>query len=316
MRTPLILGIVLFCPAFASAQLRFAQPSVNLGSLLGGPIYVQRFDFVNAGNESIEIADIRLGCGCLQPSISKRIYGPGERGTLVLQIRTMGQAAGDRSWRAHVLCRRGNAVDGSELTIVAKLRYDVTVEPSVVAMTVETKLTQTIRLINHRAEPLKVIAVRSSSPAVRIMPMRTEGSITTIAFEVDRSNLAMARNEETLDIYTDDPNHRHLQIPLTLTATAKGLSVRAVPGQVQLDATMADSQLIRLRGVNNQMVRVEKAMADHPALRCTFAAGPGNDATLKVVIDPAKVGDATNGVVRVFLSEPAGAIVTIPVSIK
>ncbi len=316
MRVLLVIGIGLFSPALASAQLRFEQPNSNLGVLVGGPIYQQRFDFVNEARTPIEIVDIRLGCGCLQPILAKRTFTPGERGTLMLNLRTLGQAAGERVWRAHVVSRNGGKLDESVLTVAGTLRFDVTVEPSIVAMTVETRLTQTIRLVNHRVEPLTVIAVRSSSPAVRIMPVRTDGAITTIAFEVDRASLPAARNEETLDIYTSDPNHRHLQIPLSLTATPKVALVRAVPAQVQLDTNVADSQIVRLRGTNDRTVRIEKASADHPALRCTWAAGPGDDATLKIVIDPSQRADAIHCVVRVNLSEPAGAIVTIPVSVN
>ncbi len=310
------LGLILAIAGPASGQVRFVQPRVNFGPLAGGPIYQHRFEFINEGKDPIDIVDIRVGCGCLQPQVAKTRFVPGERGVVTMQIRTLGQAAGERVWRAQIVTRRGAAAEESSLVIAAKLRFDVAVEPSIVAMTVETKLRQTIRVVNHRTEPLKVIAVRSSSPAVRILPLEVQKDVTTIAFEVDRANLQAKRNEETLDIYTDDPGHRHLQIPLTLIAAPKTPAVRAVPERVQLDAAKANSQLVRLRGTADRALRLDKAIPDHPALRCTWAAGPGNDATLRIALDPAKAGDATIASVRISFDEPAGTSLTIPVTLQ
>ena len=52
-------------------------------------------------------------------------------------------------------------------------------------------------------------------------------------------------------------------------------------------------------------------------MRCTWAAGPGNDATLKISVNAATLttpGSAAS--VRVHFAEPAGAIVMIPVELR
>src|ERR1051325_4197870 len=97
MRTLTTLVFFIGCPALASAQLRFVQPSVELGELRGGPSYAHRFEFVNEAAGPIEITDFRLGCGCLQPVLDKRVYQAGEKGTLVMNLRTLGQQEGPRA---------------------------------------------------------------------------------------------------------------------------------------------------------------------------------------------------------------------------
>src|SRR5688572_25659723 len=97
-RTIVILGL-LALPSLASAQLRFMQPTAELGELRGGPAYQHRFDFVNDSAQTLEITDFRLGCGCLQPVLDKRVYQPGEKGSLLMNVRTLGQMGGARAWR-------------------------------------------------------------------------------------------------------------------------------------------------------------------------------------------------------------------------
>ena len=122
------------------------------------------------------------------------------------------------------------------------------------------------------------------------------------------------RQEETLNLYTDDPAYPHLQVPITLMQSIRA-AMTATPEKVELIG--AGSQLVRLRGANGQVVRIEKAVSDHPAITCTWAAGPGNESTLKIRVNPALL--ATPGAsteVRIQFVEPAGTTLSIPVRMK
>jgi hypothetical protein len=304
------VALLLFSPPLAFAQLRFTQPTANLGELRGGPAYPHRFEFVNDSAQAIEITDFRLGCGCLQPVLEKRLYQPGEKGILVMNLRTLGQPNGARTWQAHAQYRQGNDMREAMLIVAATIRNEITVEPSIVAMTVETTLRQEIVVKDQRTTPLKVTAVLASSPAIRVTMQPNDGGGTKVVLEVSRGALTAARHEETLNIYTDDPAYRQLQVPITLIRARRD-DVSATPRSVEIVG--GGSQLVRLRGAGEQAVRIEKAEADHPGVKCTWAAGPGNDATLKIRADAAVAIVAT---VRVHLSEPPGAMVTIPVVVR
>lgn len=307
-----IVTTLAFGPNVGLAQLHFEQPAVSLGELRGGPSYSHRFAFVNESNAIIEIIDVRLGCGCLQPVIDKRSIQPGEKGVLLMNLRTLGQAAGPRSWQAHVRYRCGSATHETALTVAATLRNEITVEPSIVALTVETTLRQEITITNHRPRPLRVTAVVASAAAIRVLGTTERNGVTKIAFEVSRDDLKTQRKEETLFIETDDPDYRQMQIPITLTR-AERAEVRATPERVVV--TGAGSQLVRLRSTVDKVVRIERADCDDSAIRCTWAAGPGDDATLRISMDPAKMTSATV-TVRVHLASPAGNVMTIPVVLR
>ena len=130
--------------------------------------------------------------------------------------------------------------------------------------------------------------------------------------EVNRADLTAPRQEAMINIYTDDPHYRHLEVPITLRQ-AQRVQVNATPDRIE--AVGAGAHLVRVRAVGDKAVRIESADADHAAIKCTWAAGPGNDATLKISVNAAALTTA-NATVRVRLTEPAATIVTIPVSLR
>ena len=185
-----VLCLVLACPAWASAQLRFTQTSVDLGELRGGPVCHHRFDFVNDSTQPIEIIDIRLGCGCLQSVLEKRVFAAGEKGSLGLNIRTLGQPNGARTWQAHVQYRQGAQVRETTLILAAVIRNEITIEPSILAMTFETALKQEITIADHRPMPSKLKAVLASSPAIRVTTQPATNGVTRVLLEVNAANLS------------------------------------------------------------------------------------------------------------------------------
>jgi Protein of unknown function (DUF1573) len=311
MRPIIALALLPICPALAFGQLNFTAPTANLGELRGGPVYQHRFEFVNDSANPIEITDIRLGCGCLQPVLDQRFYQPGAKGTLLMNIRTLGQPDGPRTWQAHVAYRQAGKLQETPLIVAATIRNEVTVEPSIIAMTVETTLRQELTITDHRMPPLKVVNVLASAPAIRIQLQPAANGVTKAIIEVSGSALSAARQEEMLNIYTDDPYYRLLQVPITLTKAIRP-AVSAAPDKVELFD--GGSVLVRLRSSNDQAVRVESAVADHSFIRCTWAAGPGNDATLKITLgaeaNRTPIG-STNVRVRV-----GGTTLTIPVALR
>jgi hypothetical protein len=310
-RICLAMTLIFAIPHLASAQLRFPQPMVNLGELRGGPIYPHTFDFVNDGNQPLEITDIRFGCGCLNGTLDKRIIQPGQKGSLVMTVRTLGQPGGPRTWQAQVHYRIGTKLAEVPVIIGANIHNEVTIEPSIIGMTIDTTLRQEVTIKDTRATPMKIAAIRASSPAIRVKVLPTENGVTKVLLEVSRSDLTAVRQEAMLNIYGDDPNYRQLQVPITLIK-ANRAEVTASPDKVEITS---GSQLVRFRASGDKTVRIEKAEADDPAIRCTWAPGPGDDATLKITADPAKAASG-NARVTIHFRTPADHSMVIPVLLR
>jgi hypothetical protein len=310
VRSIFVCAILLACPAIASAQVRFTQPAADLGELRGGPVYDHRFDFVNDSMESIEIVDIRLGCGCLQPVLEKRTFAPGEKGSLRMNIRTLGQSNGMRSWQAHVQTRQGTKTHETTIGIAATIRNEITVEPSILSLSVGSAIRQQVTITDIRKTPLKITRAIASTKAIRVSVLPDGNGITRIALDINGNALSTARHDALLTIYTDDPYYRELQVPITLMRAARA-DVTASPAKAEIVGSGV--QLVRLRSAGDKAVRIADADSDHAGIKCSWAAGPGNDATLKI---SATAAASQAAIVRVRLSEPAGAVVTIPVTLR
>ncbi len=125
--------------------------------------------------------------------------------------------------------------------------------------------------------------------------------------------LPAGRQEATLDLYTDDPYYRQLQVPVTLTREQRA-AVTATPNVVRVRPGQAVSaQLVRLRPGAAGNVRIDTIEADDPGITCTWAAGPDTEATLKIRVDARRLAQPGSHAVRVRLAEPARDTVIVPV---
>jgi hypothetical protein len=137
-----------------------------------------------------------------------------------------------------------------------------------------------------------------------------------VLLEVTASALAEVRQDALLSIYTDDPLYSPLQLPIALTRGVKP-AIAVTPAQVEARVSAEQpvtSALVRLRPAEGHKVAIESAEADDPGVTCTWAAGPGDGATLKIRVDARRL-DLRDGprMVRVRLSEPPNEVLTVPV---
>jgi riboflavin biosynthesis pyrimidine reductase len=93
-----------------------------------------------------------------------------------------------------------------------------------------------------------------------------------------------------------------------VTATPEAVTITAAAGQP------LPSQLVLIRSADEAAVAIESAEADDPAVTCRWAAGPGNMATLRVLVDRGKMKDPKlSATLRVVVNGPVHQTVSIPV---
>jgi hypothetical protein len=312
------LGVLLavFCwGASARAELIVPSATVNLGEIRGGMPLQVSFSLQNAGSERIEILEVNRGCDCLTPRLDKRILMPGDKTTLLMALRTLGHANGPHTWTATLRFREGESVRGLPLGIRATVVNDVTVQPAVCALFVEKTLRQEVTLTDLRKPPLSVTRAETTTPAVTTQIRLLNGGVTKIILEAKGVGLASGRHDEMLTIYTSDSSYNPLHVPITLVRLSEQ-AVLASPEQVELVGEPGQpipATLVRLRPRGDQAVVVDKVVADDPGVLCTWAAGPGNHATLKIQVDTMRPIDTS---IHVHLREPVQEVLIIPVQIR
>src|SRR5438093_9263559 len=126
MKNTLLAFLALFVlNQMVRAELRIAEPTVNLGEIRGGAPCQVSFLMVNAGPMPIDILEVNRGCGCLAPRLDKRHLEPGEKATLLMEVRTLGHPNGPHTWTADIRYRCGNLVREAPLALRAIVKNDV-----------------------------------------------------------------------------------------------------------------------------------------------------------------------------------------------
>jgi hypothetical protein len=317
MKKPILTALAaLLCTAtLARAELEIATPVVNLGEIRGGMPLDVSFSFRNGGARRIEILEVNRDCNCLTPRLAKRLLEPGEGTRLEMALRTLGHPDGQHAWTASVRYREGDTVREIPLGVRARVINEVTVQPAVCALFVEKTLRQEVTLTDVRKPPLTVTRAETTTRAIKVETKALGGGVTKITLEAAGAGLAPGRHDEMLSIYTSDPNYSQLQVPVTLVRLSES-SVLVTPAEVHLVADPGQSissTLIRLRPRGDQAVVIDKVVADDPAVACTWAAGPGTHATLKIQVTATHSLDTA---VRVHLLQPVQETLTIPVRIR
>ncbi|HEX5270997.1 MAG TPA: DUF1573 domain-containing protein [Gemmataceae bacterium] len=324
-RMPTILAaaaLVALSTTTARADLSFPNPTVDVGEVRSGAPLRQRFAFVNEGPGSVEITGLQASCGCVKPVLGKRSYSPGESGEVALEVLTLSQPAGEHTWRLQVAYRAGGEPRQAELTLVGRVVAEVTVQPASLVISTEGTASHEITLTDLRDRPLSVTGVHTSSPHLTGEVRRTAADgaghrAVTIGLSLG-AGCPAGRHEETVVMLTDDPQYRELTMPVTVIKRAKQ-AVMASPASVSLTAAggSVPSRIVLLRPGGDEAVAVEKVEVDHPAVVCTWAAGPDRCATLRVTIDRAKLpAEGLHATIHVHISKPAPATVDVPVTCR
>ncbi len=285
----------------------------DAGTLRSGPTIVHTFVLQNPSRETIEIHDLKAGCGCLKPSIDRRVLRTGERAAVRVEVSTVTQPEGANRWRVTVLHSRGEL----PLEIRAHLTRDVAIQPAALVVNTNRPISHTFTLSEKRPQPLEVRGASVSSPHMqaRIAPPRRidDTWVRTVSLEV-LPTCPDGRHEGVVCVYTGDPDCPELKVPFTIHQRSSG-KVRPVPEAVELVGQGPLPARIVLLGGEGPVL-VEQVEPSHEAIRCTFAAGPGERSTLRVLVDANKLPPGSfEGSVKVHLRQPKDATVELPVRV-
>jgi hypothetical protein len=318
---PLPVLLMLLLGSAARAGLECPEPMAQAGTVRSGTPLEHTFRLVNRGSHPIEITEVRPSCGCLAPRLEPRRLEPGAEGVLTVYVNTLTQAAGAHTWQVRLRYQDDGRTGELSVVLGARVVSEIAVEPPALTLTTGGALTHTVVLTDRRPHPLTVTSAQMISPHLRAAAgeMGTDAAgrrACSIRVEVP-ADCPEGRYDDVLRILTDDSTYPELDVPVTVVKRAPR-SVRALPEAVELSAPAGQplpSRTVLLSGADGQAVVVERIEADHPAIECRWAAGPGSRATLKVRVDRDRVaGDGLHSAVRVYLSGPSAQTLVLPVS--
>jgi len=310
-----ILLLALFAPAAdPTSPLTVKKPTRDAGKVNAGRLLSEIFDLKNTGSETVTITDITAGCGCLRPRASARTIEPGSSVRVLLEVNTLSQPEGARTWNAVVKYKCGTQTRELDLAISATVSPVVLVTPVAIGLTTDKAETVTVTLIDPRDKPLNIREAKTSHPLINgaygYVGSTKAGHEYRISVEVS-GHLTAGEHADTLQIFTDDPDHPEFRVPIKITRRDP-TEVIAAPAEVDLRFATAQtsvSSLVRLRGSDGSRMAIDRVETDHPKVQAKWAAGPEAMATVRITV--ADVAIAGKAQVRVHFS--SGKTMTIPV---
>jgi hypothetical protein len=319
MRRLVLVTISLLVPPSAvRAELRFERPQTDLGEVRGGKPLTHRFDFINAGDAFAEILAVRPGCGCLKPRLTHLRIAPKQAAAIEMDVNTLGHADGPHIWQTQITYRAGTSVKEITLSLKVYLINDVAVQPAAITLFTGGAISQNVVLSDRRPQPLRLTEIRTSSPRLTARvgaPVRdNKGRLVYTIAVAPAADCPDGRHEESLVLYTSDPEYRDLTVSVTIVKRPRqGLS--AAPSEVLLTAATGQSLpagIVQVRDTQDRPVLIESVTADDPAVTCRWAPGPGNAATLRIQVERSRIpGSRLQSAVHV---RTRGESVTIPVT--
>jgi hypothetical protein len=304
------------------AGVRVTVPALEIGEVRAGVQVTRIFELVNDGPGNAEIVAVRGSCGCLNPQVEPRIIPPNGKAKLTLSINTLGQGAGPHSWSARLRCRADGKESDLSAIVKAHVITEITVQPAALTIVATGARTDIVTLIDLRRNALAVTSVETSTPGLKarlLSPGRDTQGRRTEKIQLDvTGELKSGRHVETLSIYTNDPVYQHLQVLVTIIKQSAS-STAAVPDEVTLRPApgQAASCLVRLHSWGAGAVRINKVETGDPALTCKWAEGPGQDATLRIQLDPAAwTGGELEATALIHLEGYGEEIVRLPIHVR
>jgi hypothetical protein len=146
-------------------QIQFDSTTYNFGRVKSGEPVKHDFVFINTGNATLEITDVKPGCGCTAAGTWDKTVEPGKTGKIPLQFNSTG-FGGQVGKSATVTCN-DPARTNLFLQITGTVWKPIDVTPAMAMFTpsseAPTNETKVVKIVNNLDEPVTLSELKSSS---------------------------------------------------------------------------------------------------------------------------------------------------------
>ncbi|MFO0864223.1 MAG: DUF1573 domain-containing protein [Gemmataceae bacterium] len=305
------IAVVSVWVSAARAELVVESPIVDLGEVRGGQRVSATFNLRNVGTGPIDLLDLERSCGCVEPKWRQRTIAAGANTSIVIELRTLGQTEGSRTWPAQILYREAGMTRKTPIAMRGELKHDLVVHPAHLAIAVKRELSQEIVVQDRRPQPLRILAARTEVKGVSL-EMHDEGNgRTRIVVRAKAEDLPSDRQAGTATLLTNDPVYDRLEIPLTIQRSRESaIAVEPEQPTIRLAANASSgAAMIRVRSRTEKQVEIESIHPSEADIKATWTKTPFGDASIRV--QATRPGTAS---LRVLLQ--SGEEMTIPLEIR
>ena len=298
-----------------------ASPSViDHGQTKSGTLLHNRFHVMNRGSDKITVNQIEVSCGCLQPTISKKVLLPNEEATVELDVNTLAQPIGPNTWRLELFASSQTTNYKLELFIKSTIVRELEINPIALSMITNGAMSRELTISYSGKDPFELKRIQTSASYIttQLSPEKAiQGAkqVRTLAIRVTEA-CPPGHHQEFIELFTNSPSYPMVRIPLTITRRMPE-TVEVFPEHLSLFLARNQhtaSGLIQLRSPNDNTILIDRIRADHPDLTTKWVVGPGKRVTLRIMVTPTQPPPQNQAYVRVYLKESKSDPIVIPVS--
>lgn len=196
-------------------RIQFAELTHDFGKVEAGSVVKHEFIFTNTGTATLEITDVRPGCGCTTAGTWDRKVEPGQTGRVPLQLNTTG-FSGAVAKSATVTCN-ATSQNNLYLQLKATIWRPVEVNPPSAYFNVSaetaTNQSRSIRILSNLEAPLTL------SPP----------ECTNTSFRAELKTIREGREFELLVTVQPPFAANYAQSPVTLKTSSTNVPLISVP---------------------------------------------------------------------------------------
>lgn len=119
----ILLASFLFSLKLAAGDLSWKEQTLQHTAQAGEKKFEAEFSFTNASSHPVEIRSIRTSCGCTTAALGKKVYQPGESGS-VKSVFTYGSRKGSQKKTIVVQTKSGNDILTLQVDIPDSIKVD------------------------------------------------------------------------------------------------------------------------------------------------------------------------------------------------
>ena len=216
----------------AGPKIQFAEMVYDFGKVSSGELVKHTFVFTNIGTATLEIKDVRPGCGCTTAGTWDKQVEPGKTGSIPLQFNSA-NFGGTVAKQATVTCN-----DLSQSNVVLQIKgtvwkpIEVTPTMAVFNMSSEaqTNDTKVVRIVSHLDQPLTL----------------SDLQCTNSSFKAELKTVKEGKEFELRITAIPPFNSTSVVAPVTLKTSSTNMPLINVSAYavVQQAVTVAPSQII------------------------------------------------------------------------
>jgi hypothetical protein len=159
--------------AAASPKIQFAEPIFDFGKVNTGEVVKHSFVFTNTGSATLEIIEVKPGCGCTTAGTWDKKIEPGKTGSIPLQLNSAG--FGGRITKSATITCNDPGQSNVILQITGTVWKAIDVTPSMAMFNInserpsDTNETRVLRIVSNLEQPITL-----SEPVCTNQSFRTE----------------------------------------------------------------------------------------------------------------------------------------------